>query len=104
MAAGVNRAETMRACFLFVSAVRSGTSGALWKLLARAFALFSPLLFAADRDFSPEDSDKVSGSAIIHEINIARQTPKLYAIFLEHTRQNYPGRLCAQEGVRAVDE
>jgi len=53
------------------------------------------------------------GTAIIREINIARQNPTLYANFLEQTRQNYagrvrlmPGRLpvCTQEGVHAVDE
>ncbi len=74
--------------------------------LALVFALFSPLLFAVDRDLSPGNSDKVTGSAIIHEINIARQNPKLYAILLEQMRQNYRGRgrLCAHEGVRALDE
>src|SRR5437868_8804709 len=74
--------------------------------LALIFVLFSPFLLAADRDPSPGDSDKVSGRAIIHEMNTARQNPKLYAIFLEQTRQNYPGRgrLCARDGVRTVDE
>ena len=58
-------------------------------------------------------SDKVTGTAIIREINIARQIPTLYANFLEQIRQNYagrvrlmPGRLpvCTHEGVHAVDE
>ena len=77
------------------------------------FGLFSPLLFAANPRVSPGDSDRVTGTAIIHEINIARQNPTLYATLLEQIRQNYAGRirlmpgsvrLCTHEGVRAVDE
>ena len=78
-----------------------------------SFSAFLPLLFAANPDLLPGDSDKVTGTAIIREINIARQNPTLYANFLEQIRQNYagrvrlmPGRLpvCTQEGVHAVDE
>jgi uncharacterized protein YkwD len=89
----------------------------IMKLLAPflllVFCFFSPLLFAANPDCSSADSDRVTGSAIIHEINIARQNPTLYAAFLEQTRQNYTGRvrlmsgsvrLCTHEGLRAVDE
>jgi uncharacterized protein YkwD len=81
--------------------------------LPLVFGLFSPLLFAANPDLSPGDSNMVTGTAIIHEINTARQNPTLYATFLEETRQNHasrvrllPGsvRLCTHEGVRAVDE
>jgi uncharacterized protein YkwD len=59
------------------------------------------------------DSDRVTGIAIIHEINIARQNPTVYATFLEPTRQKYAGRVClmpgsvrvcTREGVRAVEE
>jgi hypothetical protein len=76
------------------------------------FGLFSPLLFAAKPDLAPGDSDRVTGTAIIREINLARQNPTLYVTFLEQTRQNYAGRvrlmpgsvrLCTHEGVRAVD-
>jgi len=76
-------------------------------------ASFLRLLFAANPDLLPGDSDKVTGTAIIREINIARQNPTLYANFLEQTRQNYAGRVrlmagrlpvCPQEGVHAVDE
>ena len=83
-------------------------------------ASFLRLLFAANPDLLPRDSDKFTGTAIIREIDIARQNPTLYANFLEQTRQNYagrvrlmPGRLpvctqglsvCTQEGVHAVDE
>jgi len=77
------------------------------------FGLFSPLLFAANPDVSPGDLDRVTGSAIIHEINTARQNPRRYATLLEQIRQDYAGRirlmpgsvrLCTHEGVRAVDE
>jgi hypothetical protein len=49
--------------------------------LALVFALFSPFLVAADRDPSPGDSDKITGSAITHEINIARQTRSFTRFF-----------------------
>jgi uncharacterized protein YkwD len=77
------------------------------------FLLFSPSLFAANLNVSPAESDDVTGSAVIHEINVARQDPGRYASFLEQTRQNYAGRihvmsgnilLRTHEGVRAVDE
>jgi uncharacterized protein YkwD len=81
--------------------------------LPLVFGPFSSLLFAANPNLSPGDSDRVTGTAIIHEMNLARQSPRLYATFLEQTRQSYAGRvrlmpgsvrLCTHEGVRAVDE
>jgi hypothetical protein len=80
--------------------------------IMKPLASFLPLLFAANLDLLPGDSDKVTTTSI-REINIARQNPTLYANFLEQIRQNYagrvrlmPGRLpvCTQEGVHAVDE
>jgi hypothetical protein len=78
----------------------------LTPLLPLAFGLFSPLLFAGNRAFSPGDSGSVTDIAAIHEINTARQNPALYATFLEQSRQNYAGslRLCTHKGVRAVDQ
>jgi hypothetical protein len=58
-------------------------------VFATRFWPFLPLWFAANPDLLPGDSDKVTGTAIIREINIARQNPTLYANFLEQTRQNY---------------
>jgi uncharacterized protein YkwD len=75
-----------------------------------AICLFSPLSFAVSPD---KDADSVTATAIIREINTARQNPALYAAFVEETRRNYSGkvrlmpgnvRLCTREGVRAVDE
>ena len=112
MAAGVN---LLRASSSGVGSA-AGTAGRfmeIMKPLASFLAVFLPLLFAANPDLLPGDSDKVTGTAIIREINIARQNPTLYANFLEQIRQNYagrvrlmPGRLpvCTHEGVHAVDE
>jgi len=47
--------------------------------LPLVFCLISLLLFGAKPDFSPRDSDRVTGTAIIHEINAARQNSTLYA-------------------------
>ncbi len=75
------------------------------------YLLASPwLLASASNAF---DGEPVTGAAVVHEINIARQNPTLYATFLEQARQSYAGRvrlfpgnirLCTHEGVRAVDE
>jgi hypothetical protein len=59
-----------------------GNYEALAPFLLLVFGFFSPLLLAANPDGSSGDSDRVTGTAVIHEINIARQNPTLYAIFL----------------------
>ena len=54
-----------------------------------------------------------SGSAIVREMNLARQNPALYATYLEEMRGSFQGNLLmrdgripmrTKEGVRAVDE
>ena len=72
--------------------------------LPLAFGFFSPLLFAANPDVSSADSGKVTGAAIIDEINLARQNPTFYAVFLEQARQNYIGRLRRKHDALALDE
>jgi uncharacterized protein YkwD len=81
--------------------------------LPLAYLLFAPLLFAADPSAAPVVPDPVTAAAIIHEMNLARQNPPLYATFIEQTRQNYSGavyllpgnvRLRTHEGVRALDD
>ena len=67
-------------------------------VFAARFWPFLPLLFAANPDLLPGDTDKVTGTAIIREINIARQNPTLYANFLEQIRQNYAGRVRLMPG------
>jgi uncharacterized protein YkwD len=58
-------------------------------------------------------TDEASGSAVVREMNLARQNPAAYASYLEEMRGNFqgnllvlPGRIPFQtkEGVRAVDE
>ncbi len=67
---------------------------------------------AADDDLSAPES-LVSGSAIVHEINLARQNPAVYASYLEELRSRCDGkflrqpghvRICTKEGVHGLNE
>lgn len=58
-------------------------------------------------------SDAESGSAVVHEMNLARQNPALYANYIEELRSSFQGNLLVipgripmrtKEGVRAIDE
>ncbi|MDQ2919722.1 MAG: hypothetical protein M3R10_07590, partial [Verrucomicrobiota bacterium] len=58
-------------------------------------------------------AESTSGSAIVREMNLARQNPALYATFIEEMRENFrgdllvlPGRipLRTKEGTRALDD
>lgn len=82
-------------------------------LLTLGCSLFSPALLAVDPKSSAAFPDHVPAAAVIHEINLARQNPALYATFVEQTRQNYSGNVClmpnnvrlhTREGVRAIDD
>src|SRR5438874_13171795 len=82
-------------------------------VLSLTYSLFAPLLFAADSGLLATVPDRGTAVAIIHEMNLVRQNPTLYATFVGQTRQNYSGRvclllgnlrLCTHEGVRAIDE
>ncbi|HYY13324.1 MAG TPA: CAP domain-containing protein [Chthoniobacterales bacterium] len=66
-----------------------------------------PLLAFATPDHA------VSGIAIIRELNLARQNPRLYASFVEQLRRDYNGRclflpggtrVFLKEGTRSVDD
>lgn len=57
--------------------------------------------------------ERVSASAVIREMNLARQNPALYATYVEELRSHFDGkflvlpgrtRLVTKEGVRAIDE
>jgi uncharacterized protein YkwD len=81
--------------------------------LPLAYSLFASPLFAADPSSSAIAADRVTAAAIIHEMNLARQNPALYATFVEQTRRNYSGGICllpgnvrlrTREGVRALDD
>ena len=58
-------------------------------------------------------TDSVSGSAVVREMNLARQNPALYATYLEELRSQYTGnclvlpgqtRIYTKEGLKSVDE
>jgi uncharacterized protein YkwD len=68
-------------------------------------------LFLANPAFCQDE--RVSPSAVIREMNLARQHPALYATYLEELRSHFDGeflvlprrtRLVTKEGVRAIDE
>lgn len=87
-------------------------------IIMRSHNLFALLAltctqFAFAQSSITPSGDPVSGSAVISELNLARQNPALYAGFLEDLRSHYNGNLLAlpdrpktytKEGVRAVDE
>ena len=59
------------------------------------------------------ESDRASGSAIVREMNLARQNPALYASYIEELRGYFQGNLLVlpgripfrtKEGTRALDE
>src|SRR5207247_7989579 len=75
--------------------------------------LFAAFSVAAERTSSATISDHVTAAAIIHEMNLARQNPALYATLLQQRRQNCSGGVCllpgnvrlhTHEGVRAFDD
>lgn len=74
------------------------------------FVLAASLLLAKPA-FSEDSS--VPASAVIREMNLARQNPALYATFVEEMRSHFNGRmlvrpghinLVTKEGVRAIDD
>src|SRR5437899_3257829 len=82
-------------------------------LLPIVYSLFATFLLAADPSSSAAIPDHVTAPAIIHEMNLARQNPALYATLLQQRRQNYSGGVCllpgnirlhTHEGVRALDD
>jgi len=82
-------------------------------LLPIVYSLFATFSLAADPSSSAAIPDHVTAAAIIHEMNLARQNPTLYATLLEQRRQNYCGgvyllpgnvRLRTHEGIRALDD
>ena len=85
----------------------------LLAFLVLAYSLVAQLLFAVVPSSSAAVPAHVTAAAIIHEMNLARQNPALYATFIEETRRNYSGRICllpgnvrmcTHEGVRALDD
>jgi hypothetical protein len=60
-------------------------------LLPIVHSLFATFSFAADPSSSAAIPDHVPAAAIIHEMNLARQNPALYATLLQQRRQSYSG-------------
>jgi uncharacterized protein YkwD len=56
--------------------------------------------FAACHAAFAADNPPLTGSAVIREINLARENPAAYALHLENLRPHYKGR----EGLAAIDE
>jgi uncharacterized protein YkwD len=79
--------------------------------ISSAFAL---AIFAALPAFAAEkNEDAVSGRAVIHELNLARQNPALYATFVQELRSRMNGnvlvlpghtRMRTKEGTGALDD
>ena len=76
---------------------------------AFALAIFTALpAFAAEKN-----EDATSGRAVIHELNLARQNPALYATFVQELRSRMSGnvlvlpghtRIRTKEGTAALDD
>src|SRR3954466_4304865 len=67
-------------------------------LIAAAFVISSTLALARENS-APADQEHVSATAVVREINLARENPSLYATFVAESR---PFHLIEQG--RAVDE
>jgi uncharacterized protein YkwD len=76
--------------------------------------IFASFLFlAATLPAASAENDGVTGSAVIREMNLARQNPAAYAAYLEDLRTHFNGRflvlpgrtkIYTREGLGAVDE
>jgi uncharacterized protein YkwD len=82
-------------------------------LVRLAFAAIISVLVAAPSAVAAGDADLAESTAIIREMNLARQNPAQYAAFIEELRANmrgdllvWPGRvpMRTKEGTRAIDE
>jgi uncharacterized protein YkwD len=68
-------------------------------ILIASALFFSANFLQAKEPAPPTDSDQLSGVAVIRELNLARENPRLYATFVEESR---PFHMI--EHGRAVDE
>src|ERR1700704_2924685 len=81
--------------------------------LSLSASLFLSILVALPAFAAEKDDDAASGRAVIREMNLARQTPALYATFVQELRSQMSGnvlvlpghtRIRTKEGTAAVDE
>jgi uncharacterized protein YkwD len=79
---------------------------------AIGLALFQTTIVLAAKEVSPNE-DHVTASAIVREMNLARQNPAFYATYVEEMRSHFNGKffllpgqtkLFPKEGLRAIDE
>ncbi|MEP7014233.1 MAG: CAP domain-containing protein [Verrucomicrobiota bacterium] len=77
------------------------------------FTLLSLRAISGAENPASASGERVSAGAVIDEMNLARQSPATYAIYLEEMRSRYDGdflvlpgrtRIRTKEGLRAVDE
>lgn len=82
-------------------------------IMTRLAISFVAVAVAFTATFTAPTAQADSGSAIVREMNLARQNPSLYATFVEEMRGNFQGNMLmregripmrTKEGVRAVDE
>jgi uncharacterized protein YkwD len=73
---------------------------------------FGILAIVSGREVSSEN-EQATGSAVVREMNLARQNPALYASYVEELRSHFNGKylvfpgqtkVYTKEGLRAVDE
>jgi hypothetical protein len=69
-------------------------------LIVSSFLLSAAISLAGQMPVSHTADERVFATAILHELNLARQNPSSYARFLQETSSS----LRTHEGVRAVDE
>jgi uncharacterized protein YkwD len=83
------------------------------RILVILFPLIALQIVSAAEELSTTSQDRVSGSAVVREMNLARQNPALYATYVEELRSHYDGnilvlpgqtRIHTKEGLRSVDE
>ena len=76
-------------------------------------ALFLYAIFLTTSFFALAEENSVSPSAVVREMNVARQNPALYASYVEEMRAHFDGRqlvlpggtrIRTKEGVRALDD
>jgi uncharacterized protein YkwD len=84
----------------------------MFRIAAISLALFHATIVLAAKEVPPNE-EHVTASAIVREMNLARQNPALYATYVEEIRSHFNGKffllpgqtkLFPKEGLRAIDE
>ena len=84
----------------------------MFRISAIGLALFHATVVLAAKEVSPNE-EHVTASAIVREMNLARQNPAFYATYVEEIRSRFNGKffllpgqtkLFPKEDLRAIDE